>query len=245
MSAAALLRTSALRKAYGGVVAVKDVDLQIAERERICVIGPNGAGKSSLVGLLSGTLKPSSGAVELHGMAMAGRPLHEYCRRGIVRKFQGTNTFQWLSVRDNLVMAGLAAAANHGVAPADPDEILDLVKLVPQRAKAAEAISHGQRQWLEVGMTLMARPKLLLLDEPTAGMTVEGTQDMAVLIERLGGRFAVVVIEHDLAFVRRMNCRTIVMHQGAIIRDGAFADIEQDEEVRDIYLGRGKSHAGH
>ena len=241
----ALLQTRALSRRYGGILAVDRVDLAVAPRELVCIIGPNGAGKSTLVGLVSGSIPPSAGEIHLAGVALTGRPLHAFCRHGIVRKFQGTNTFARLSVRDNLVVAGMAVASHRARPFPDPDEILALIKLEPQADKLAEAISHGQRQWLEVGMTLMSQPELLLLDEPTAGMTVEGTREMAELILRLRERLAIVVIEHDLAFVRSLDCRTLVMHQGAVIRDGSFAEIEQDHEVRDVYLGRGGRHAAH
>jgi ABC-type uncharacterized transport system ATPase subunit len=243
MSDDALLQTLSLSKSYGGIHAVHDVDFSIGRTERICIIGPNGAGKSTLLGMLSGTLSPTSGDIRVSDVGMVGCEPHEFCRRGVVRKFQGTNTFQWLTVRDNLVVAGMAVANHLQREIPDPEEVLELIKLRPQADMTAETISHGQRQWLEVGMTLMCRPKLLLLDEPTAGMTVEGTREMAELIHRLQGRFAIIVIEHDLAFVRSLRCRTLVMHQGTIIRDGSFEDIERDPLVHDVYLGRGGRRA--
>ena len=239
----ALLQTIAVGKTYGGIVAVDAIDMRIDEQELVCIIGPNGAGKSTLLGLISGTVAPSRGQVIVCGRDMSGRRPHEFCRAGVVRKFQGTNVFKRLSVRDNLVVAG-TAVAGHARAPLpDPDEILDLIRLRPQADLAAQAISHGQRQWLEFGMTLMCRPKILLLDEPAAGMTVEDTREFSVLLGRLRARCAIIVIEHDLAFVKSLGCRTLVMHQGALIRQASFQDIEQDREIRDIYLGRGKSHA--
>lgn len=245
MSATALLQARALSRHYGGIRAVDGVDLALMPGELVCIIGPNGAGKSSLLGLLSGASAPSAGQIRFQDRDITGWPAYRFARAGIVRKFQGANTFQWLSVRDNLVVAGLAAAAHTGRDIPDLDEVLDLIKLRPQVDMIAESISHGQRQWLEVGMTLMCRPKLLLLDEPTAGMTVEGTREMAGLVRGLAGRQAIIVIEHDMAFVRQLDCRTLVMHQGAVIEEGSFATLQQSERVRDVYLGRRLRHAAH
>jgi len=234
----ALLQAQGLAKRYGGINAVDGVDLTVAEREVVCIIGPNGAGKSSLLALLGGTAQPSAGAVRLGGRTMTGRPVHDFARAGIVRKFQGTNVFPALTVRQNLQVAGLAIAAA-AVRPApDIDDILGLIRLRPQAELAASAISHGQRQWLEVGMALMCRPALLLLDEPSAGMTTEGTAELAGLVRRLGAEMAIVVIEHDMGFVRDVGCRTIVMHQGRIIADGDFDTVASLPLVRDAYLGR-------
>ncbi len=234
----ALLQAEGLAKRYGGISAVDGVDLAVAEREVVCIIGPNGAGKSSLLALLGGTAHPSAGAVRMGGRTMTGRPVHDFARAGIVRKFQGTNVFAALTVRQNLQVAGLAIAAA-AVRPApDIDDILALIRLRPQAELAASAISHGQRQWLEVGMALMCRPALLLLDEPSAGMTTEGTAELAALVRRLGAEMAIVVIEHDMGFVRDVGCRTVVMHQGRIIADGDFDAVASLPLVRDAYLGR-------
>jgi len=246
MQAVPLLSASGLTVAFGGVRAVSDVGFDLRPNEPICIIGPNGAGKSTLLNILSGTQVPDSGALLLDGHDMVKQPLHVFCRSGIVRKFQGANVFPQLSVRDNLIVAGVAVEIHGGVAMPDPDAILDIVKLVPQARWPANAISHGQRQWLEVGMTLMCRPRVLLLDEPTAGMTVEGAKDVATLLGRLRERCAIAVIEHNMNFVRAMNCRTLVMHQGELIGDGDFASLQDNTEIRNVYLGRSaKRHAQH
>jgi branched-chain amino acid transport system ATP-binding protein len=240
-----VLAASGLTVAFGGLVAVDGVDLAIEPNELVCVIGPNGAGKSTLLNVLSGVQRPEAGHLLLDGRPMIGRPRHAFCREGLVRKFQGTNVFQWLSVRDNLIVAGVAVEAHSGTAMPDPDEVLDIIKLAPQAGVMAGNASHGQRQWLEVGMTLMCRPRVLLLDEPTAGMTVEGTKDMAALVLRQRQRSAVIVIEHDMAFVRALDCRTLVMHQGRVIGEGDFASLQRNTEIRDIYFGRAARHAAH
>ncbi|HLO95040.1 MAG TPA: ATP-binding cassette domain-containing protein [Burkholderiaceae bacterium] len=240
MNAAPLLQAQNLNVAFGGIQAVKAVELNIASEELMCVIGPNGAGKSTLLGLMSGTLRPNSGRLLVDGKDLTRRPPHQFARRGVIRKFQGTNVFQWLSVRDNLIVAGQGVAADrHGPMP-DYRNILTLTGLRHRADETAECLPHGERQWLEIGMALMCQPRLLLLDEPAAGMSVEGTRRMADLLRRLAREIAVVVIEHDIDFVRQLNCRTLVMHQGQVIREGSFADIEQDEQIRSIYLGRSK-----
>ncbi len=240
MSAASLLQAHGVNVAFGGIHAVKEVMLSIGSQELLCVIGPNGAGKSTLLSLLSGTLRPDSGRLLIDGKDLTRRPPHQFARRGVIRKFQGTNVFQWLSVRENLIVAGQGVAADReGPAP-DLQDIMGLTGLRHRADDIAECLPHGERQWLEIGMALMCQPRLLLLDEPAAGMTVEGTRRMADLLRRLAREIAVVVIEHDIGFVRQLACRTLVMHQGEVIREGAFSDIEQDEQIRRIYLGRGK-----
>ncbi|MCX7367269.1 MAG: ATP-binding cassette domain-containing protein [Alphaproteobacteria bacterium] len=234
----ALLEVTGVGKRYGGIAAIDGVSFSVGERELVCVIGPNGAGKSSLLNVMSGTLRPDSGDVRFDGRSLLGRPAHLFAKHGIVRKFQGANVFPWMTVVDSLEMAGLAVAMASGRAPPPVAEILSIIKLGHQAERLGSMCSHGQRQWLEIGMTLMCRPRVLLLDEPTAGMTAVGTVDMAELVLRLAGEMSVVVIEHDMSFVRRLGCRTIVMHQGRLIADGSFETVSQDERVRDAYLGR-------
>ncbi|MGM9513900.1 ATP-binding cassette domain-containing protein [Roseateles sp. DB2] len=240
MNAPCLLQAQSVNVAFGGIHAVKGVELDIAPAELLCVIGPNGAGKSTLLGLLSGTLRPNSGRLLVDGRDLTRKPPHEFARRGVIRKFQGTNVFQWLTVRDNLIVAGQGVAADRSVPMPDLQDILGLTGLRHRADEMAECLPHGERQWLEIGMALMCQPRLLLLDEPAAGMSVDGTRRMADLLRRLAREIAVVVIEHDIGFVRQLACRTLVMHQGEVIREGAFVDIEQDEQIRSIYLGRGK-----
>ncbi|HKU97917.1 MAG TPA: ABC transporter ATP-binding protein [Vineibacter sp.] len=234
----ALLEVSRAGKCYGGVVAIDDVSLSVTERELLCIIGPNGAGKSSLLNVLGGTLAPDHGDIRFRARPITGKPPHAFARLGIVRKFQGANVFPSLSVLDNLRVASLGVAIANHQPPPSADHVIRTIKLVPQSRTPAAMISHGQRQWLEVGMTLMCRPQILLLDEPTAGMTAVGAMEMADLVLALAREMAVIVIEHNMAFVRRLNCRTMVMHQGRVAAEGAFDDIARDARVRDAYLGR-------
>jgi ABC-type uncharacterized transport system ATPase subunit len=142
-----------------------------------------------------------------------------------------------MTVEDNLLVA-LSEPRSRDVLDARTEEVLSLIALAGAREQLAGTLAHGQKQWLEIGMAVMARPRLLLLDEPTAGMTPEETQRTAALVHRMSADTAVVAIEHDMSFVRALRCHTRVMHQGRIIVEGAFDDIEKDRLVRDVYLGR-------
>lgn len=231
-----LLQTEALAKRFGGVMAVAGIDMSIATGELRCIIGPNGAGKSTLFNMVAGTLRPSAGRIRFAGREIAGLPVHAFARLGIARKFQVPSLFPSLSVAENLDVAARRRATDR----ADRiSSMLARLALQDCAAVADGALAHGQKQWLEIGMALMADPLLLLLDEPTAGMTVEETERTAQLLRDLmGSRITIVVIEHDMRFVRALACSTTVMHQGRILAEGAFEAIERDEMVRDVYLGR-------
>jgi urea ABC transporter ATP-binding protein UrtD len=234
---APLLEAVDLEMRFGGVYAVRGVSLTLERGELRCIIGPNGAGKSTLFNMLAGTLKPVSGAIRFEGQDMVGLPVHRFADHGIARKFQVPSLFSSMSVRDNL---DVARRRRDGIA--DQDErigrMLNDLGLAAQADMIAAELPHGQKQWLEVGMALMAAPKLLLLDEPTAGMTAEETRKTAKLLTGLAGAMTVVVIEHDMQFVRALACPTLVMHQGQVIASGPFQEIERDTTVRDVYLGR-------
>lgn len=233
-----LLSVRNLYRRFGGLVAVRDVTFDLAEREMKCVIGPNGAGKSTFLNLICGTLRPSAGQVFFDGHDITAMPLHTIARNGIARKFQVPSVFERLSVRDNLEVAqrGTRRLRSGTISIV---EILDLLALSDISDKRAGDLAHGQKQWLEIGMAMATDPKLLLLDEPTAGMTVEESLRTADLLKAARDRFAVIAIEHDMRFVRAMACDTAVLHQGALIAEGPFAEIEQNPMVRDVYLGRG------
>jgi ABC-type uncharacterized transport system ATPase subunit len=230
----ALLVGEKLSMSFGGIVALREVDLALAAGELRCIIGPNGAGKSTLFNILAGTLQPTTGRVRLEGRELNGLPVHAFARLGISRKFQVPSLFNSLSVADNL------AVSERGGGPGwtTREELLAVLGLERLSAMPAAALAHGQKQWLEIGMALMGGPKVLLLDEPTAGLTAEETLKTARLLQSLAGRMAIIVIEHDMAFVRALACPTLVLHQGRVIAQGSFGEIERDHTVRDIYLGR-------
>ncbi|TPM40775.1 ATP-binding cassette domain-containing protein [Mesorhizobium sp. B2-3-4] len=219
---------------FGGLQALEGLNLTVRDKELCCIIGPNGAGKSTFLNVLTGTLRPTSGSVRFLGHDIAGLPLHRIARLGIARKFQIPSVFPSLSVEDNLKVARGGAPS-----PARPvGELMELVALGNRAATLAGALAHGQKQWLEIGMALAIEPRLLLLDEPTAGMTPQETMATADMLLRLKGEFSIVAVEHDIRFVRALNCETLVLHQGRRLRSGPFHDIEADEMVRDVYLGR-------
>jgi urea ABC transporter ATP-binding protein UrtD len=232
-----LLAGRDLHRHFGGIRAVRGVNLEVEQGELRCIIGPNGAGKSTLLNMLCGTLAPSSGSIELEGKSLIGLKLHEFVREGVSRKFQVPSVFETMTVQDNLEVARPGRYAGSRPVP-DIDEVLELLGLADHAETRAGELAHGQKQWLEVGMALVTAPKLLLLDEPTAGMTAEETQRTAGLLQRLKGELTIIAIEHDMRFVRALDCHTMVMHQGQVIAEGPFAAIEQDETVRDVYLGR-------
>jgi ABC-type uncharacterized transport system ATPase subunit len=232
-----LLSARGLVARFGGLQAVRGVDLVLEPGELRCIIGPNGAGKSTLFNMLAGTLRPTEGSILYCGQEVVGLPIHRFARLGIARKFQVPSLFPDMTVLENLMVAehpGIPA----GERTERTERMMARLGLEREAAARAGALAHGQKQWLEIGMALMAEPKLLLLDEPTAGMTIDETLRTAELLRGFSGRLTTVVIEHDMRFVRALGCRTTVMHQGRIIADGAFEEIEGDALVRDVYLGR-------
>lgn len=235
----ALLEVKALGRAFGGVMAVQAVDLKVAPGEVACIIGPNGAGKSTLLNMLCGVLAPSRGDIVFEGASILGLRKAQVARRGIARKFQVPSVFETLTVAENLELAARGAAARASTrACMEPAELLRRIELEEVRDRLAGELAHGQKQWLEIGMALATGPKLLLLDEPTAGMTPDETASTARLVRSLAGELAVLAIEHDIQFVRDLAARTIAMHQGRVIAEGPFDDIAADPLVKEVYLGR-------
>ncbi len=240
-----VLRTRALTVCFGGVVAVDRVDLELRDGELLCLIGPNGAGKSTLFRALTGQLRPSAGSVEFLGEPIVGLERHEIARRGIGIKTQVPSVFEGLSVRESLY---LAVRANRRLSSAQAraarvDALLDEVQLAPLAARTLVELAHGQRQWVELAMVLANDPRLVLLDEPVAGMSDEETARTAELVRELCRGRAVIVVEHDMRFVRDIAERIVVLHQGAVLCDGAVDEVLADERVRDVYLGRGSTDA--
>ncbi len=219
---------------FGGLDALSGISFSIAERSLACIIGPNGAGKSTLLNVLTGTQKPTAGSVLFRGNPISGLPLHRIARAGIARKFQIPSVFPSMSVADNLDIARRGT----GSAPALEGDVIELIGLSAKRGVKAGELPHGEKQWLEIGMAIATGPSLLLLDEPTAGMTPQETQATARLIHRLQARLAIIAVEHDISFVRALDADTLVLHQGRFFRRGPFAEIEADPAVRDVYLGR-------
>ncbi|MEA2246132.1 MAG: urea transport system ATP-binding protein, partial [Solirubrobacteraceae bacterium] len=230
------LSASELRKSFGGVKAVDDLTVSFDGPGAHLVIGPNGAGKSTFFGMLSGRLTPTAGAVSIAGEDITKLDPHRRARRGMGIKLQVPSIFPGLPARENLWLG--AAARRDG---ADPDavveSVLELVGLTDRATVLAGTLSHGEQQWLEIGMVLAAGPSIVLLDEPTGGMTRAETQRTAELVRRMSEDCTVVVVEHDMAFVRQVGAPVTMLHQGALFRQGTFGDLRDDPAVAEVYLG--------
>ncbi len=231
---------------FDGFRALNGLSLYIDDGELRCIIGPNGAGKTTMMDVITGRTRPDSGTV-FFGQRIDLLELreHEIAQGGIGRKFQKPTVFEALSVFENLELA-MAGSKRPWVTlfsrltPAQCeriDEVLSLIHLSDLRRRSAGALSHGQKQWLEIGMLLMQNPRLLLVDEPVAGMTGEETERTAELLLALAGDHSVVVVEHDMAFVRSIARRVTVLHQGAVLAEGSMDQIQSDPRVIEVYLG--------
>jgi branched-chain amino acid transport system ATP-binding protein len=241
-----LLQVRGLAKRFGGVVATDDVELEVAQGEVHALIGPNGAGKTTLAHQLSGALAPDAGTVRFDGRDLAGRALHERVRMGLARSYQITSIFRSFSVLDNVALAAQARSGSSLAfwRPVQGEaalfdaarRIVADVGLAAREHVVAARLAHGEQRRLEVGLALATRPKLVLLDEPTAGMGPE-SEEMIALLARLKGSLAMLLIEHDMDAVWRLADRVSVLVNGRIIASGAPAAIRADPGVRRAYLG--------
>jgi ABC-type uncharacterized transport system ATPase subunit len=237
----ALLEIEGLRKDFGGLAAVDGIDLALEEGALHALVGPNGCGKSTLFNLITGALRPSGGRVRFAGRDITGWPAWRIARAGIGRKFQVPAVFDELTVLENLCLPRWSKGRLPMLAKADlvPGEgQLARIHLAHKGSVRAGALSHGERQWLEIGMLLAVDARLLLLDEPTAGMTQAETAATAGLIRRVAENATVLVIEHDIGFIEALACPVTVMAKGRILCSGSFAEIRADPHVRELYFGR-------
>ena len=232
---------------FDGFQALTDLSLQIGVGELRCIIGPNGAGKTTLMDVITGKTRPQSGRA-LYDQSVDLMTLDPIAiaRRGIGRKFQKPTVFEALSVEENLdiamkgdksVWASLRATLS-GEQRDRIDEVLLLLRLEGERRRRAGLLSHGQKQFLEIGMLLVQEPHLLLLDEPAAGMTDAETAWTAELFRTLSGRHSLMVVEHDMGFVESIADRVTVLHQGQVLAEGSLREVQANEQVIDVYLGR-------
>lgn len=242
----AILKASNLSKRFGGLAAVDDISFEVAPLGVTSIIGPNGAGKSTLFNLLSGTFKPDSGSVFLKDQDLTRMNPEERLFAGMARSFQITNLFFDLSVIDNLRIASQVLEpkqylylplSNSSMALARADELLVEFGLLDSRNQLAGALSHGQQRRLEIAVTLATKPKLLLLDEPTQGMSQGDTQETAELIEQLGSKITVLLIEHDVDLVMDLSKAVIVMAQGKKLAEGSPQDVRSNPLVQTAYFG--------
>ena len=235
--AAPLLQTRDLSVHFGGVKAVNDVNFTLAEGELRCLIGPNGAGKSTFFKMLTGQLEPSHGEVLFRGHDISRAHAHQIARLGIGIKTQVPSVFDGLSVRENI---HLAASRIHsgGRVRGLVDEMLERIGLAHAADRMVGQLAHGQRQWVELGLVLSTDPQLILLDEPAAGMTHEEVHKTAELVREINRTKALIVVEHDMQFIRMIATRVTVFNRGSILVEDAVENILRNPLVRDIYLGK-------
>jgi urea transport system ATP-binding protein len=244
----ALLEVNGVTVAFDGFRAINNLSFVIAEAEMRAIIGPNGAGKTTFMDIVTGKTRPDSGSVTFGDPAIDLLKLSEsqIAQAGIGRKFQRPTIFENQSVSDNLLMALKArrspfAALSYRRNDADTERVAAIaaeVGLLDAIGRMAGELSHGQKQWLEIGMLLAQDPRLLLVDEPAAGMTVSEREHTTALLRKLAETRAVIVIEHDMEFVRRLDCRVTVLHEGAVLAEGHLDHVTSNQDVIDVYLGR-------
>lgn len=246
------LQLSEINVTFNGFRALNGLNLSVSQGELRCLIGPNGAGKTTTLDLICGKTRRASGSVTFNGTKLDDLEEHEIARVGVGRKFQVPSVFRELTVEENLRVACAAQPSVFknllpGSRQRDDDKIgylADLVGLTSELAKPASYLSHGQTQWLEIGMLVAQDAALILMDEPTAGMTAQETRKTADLFLRLKGKHTLIVVEHDMGFVKAIGDVISVMHMGSLLAQGTVAEIEANPQVREAYLGSGGiSHA--
>ena len=244
----AILQTESLSKSFGALVAVKDVSLAIEAGSLHSIIGPNGAGKTTLFNLLTGAFPPTSGRILYEGRDITGTPANRIAHLGLARSFQRTNVFPAFSLLDNVWVAAFATgrswdgllfkkADRYPEATERARQALADVGLDKKSHQLAREISHGEQRQLELAIALAAAPRVLLLDEPAAGLSPEETRNMVALVRKLKGRYTIVLIEHKIDIIMSVSDRISVMHFGSLIAEGPPQEIQRNPEVRRAYLG--------
>jgi urea transport system ATP-binding protein len=242
-----ILLLEGVNKTFDGFKAISELNFYMDEGELRVIIGPNGAGKSSMLDLITGRTRPDTGRIEF-GKDTDLTRLNEYeiNRLGIGRKFQTPSVYAYHTVFENLLLSlkgprGVFSALFHRISGAERErieEVLTTVGLAERAQWKAGALSHGQKQWLEIGMLIAQDPRLLLVDEPAAGMTDEETRKTAELLLSLESKHSIVVIEHDMTFVRQLARKVTVLHQGSVLCEGSVDEVQNNERVIEVYLGR-------
>ena len=243
-----LLELSGVSVSFDGFRAINNLSFQIGEPEMRAIIGPNGAGKTTFMDIITGKTRPDEGSVQWGEKNISLLRMSEsaIAREGIGRKFQKPTVFEAQTVRENLAMAlknprGPFDVLLHRKTPegaARIEALAEEIGLTDQLGRIAGELSHGQKQWLEIGMLLAQDPRLLLVDEPAAGMTPAEREHTTDLLKRAAETRAVVVVEHDMEFVRRLECKVTVLHEGSVLAEGSLDHVSADERVIDVYLGR-------
>lgn len=246
-----ILWTENLTKRFGGLSVIEGLNFSMKRGEIRGLIGPNGAGKTTFFNLITGRLRSDGGRIFFKGRDISTFPIYRIAQLGIVLKFQITNVFEEMTCAENIRVAMMGKSksffdlftfSNPSVTE-EVNQILNEINLYSKRNQKASSLSHGEKQWLEIGMTIANRPEILLLDEPTAGMTVEETDRTIELIKRISHRLSILAIEHDMYFIRNIAHKITVLYRGNILVEGTYADVEADERVKNVYLGREENHA--
>ena len=247
-----ILAAEGVCKTFDGFKAISNLDFSMEEGELRTVIGPNGAGKTTFLDLITGRTKPDTGAIRFgaEGVDLIRKNEYEICRLGIGRKFQTPTVYTDHTVFENILLSlegsrGVFAALFSRVTPAQRERIHEILRTIGLDAREeakAGSLAHGQKQWLEIGMLLAQNARLLLVDEPAAGMTDEETARTGELLLSLAGRHSIIVIEHDMAFVRQIASKVTVLHQGSILCEGTVDEVQGNERVIEVYLGRKHQH---
>jgi len=242
-----LLEVAGITVSFDGFKAVDNLSFSVDNDEIRAVIGPNGAGKTTLLDLISGKTQPTEGQVKFKGEPITGLKEHEIVHAGVGRKFQTPSVYEELTVFENLEMAYPSSRSWYGAwrfrrtkeVTERVHEIAELVHLADHLHERAESLSHGQKQWLEIGSLLIQDPELLMLDEPVAGMSVHEREQTAELLGTLCDGRSVVVVEHDMQFVARIAHKVTVLHQGKLLAEGKMEAVQSDPKVIEVYLGHG------
>jgi len=243
----AILEVNDVNKAFGGLKALHAVNLSVEEGSVHAIIGPNGAGKTTMMDIITGKTRPDSGQVLFEGnIDLTKHDEAAIAELGIGRKFQKPTVFETQTVTDNLELALKADRSvraslfwnRSNEASRRIDEILAITRLADHADAIAGSLSHGQKQWLEIGMLLAQDPKLLLVDEPAAGMTDDETAETARLLKEIAESHSVVVVEHDMTFVRDLGVKVTVLHEGSVLAEGSLDTVSADKRVIEVYLGR-------
>ena len=242
-----LLYLDGVTVSFDGFRALNDLSLDISHGEMRAIIGPNGAGKTTMMDVVTGKTKPDSGEVIFdNGIDLTTKDEAAIAQLGIGRKFQRPTVFDNHTIADNILLSlkgdrtvrrNLLWRGN-GEEAARIGEILDTIGLTTQRQRLAGSLSHGQKQWLEIGMLLMQNPQVLLVDEPVAGMTKQETEATAELLKDIAKDHTVIVVEHDMEFVRRLGVKVTVLHEGSVLAEGSIDEVSANARVIEVYLGR-------
>lgn len=242
----AVLSVKDLNVVFSGFKALSGVSLDVFDGEIVTIIGPNGAGKSTLLDAIVSKSPVFSGHIYYHGKEITNKSPHEVARMGIGRKFQNPNVYNELTVFDNILLAlkgahGIFSSITSKLTAAKKGKIYDVLErtgLIDQAFEQVSSLSHGQKQWVEISMVLAQDPSVVLLDEPTAGMTTDETYMTGEIIKSIAKSHSVVVIEHDMEFVKQIAERIVVLHQGQVLAEGSVQEVQSNPKVIEVYLGR-------